>query len=330
MEAQTQLQGAGSKTTKRPQQIEIGISRPIVMGVDPFDRKPERQRELLKAIRLWTSKLPSRVLPVGVVTLQDVAYPVEVVIPIQDRLVNIIDQSIAPVLKKLSPENSLPPKVLLQSLASRRSLVGTLIDLAKQEGAPIIATNTHGRSGFKWFRLGSFTEDLISMSSIPVLTVNPKTRVQSSVKEVIFPTDLTPDNKPALEQVIKWAKSLSARLVIYHSFQVPLFFGGSPEFVSPIDPLAVEKAWRQLEEHKRKQGTDWCEDAKSQGVECIFEFSSSDDNVSIGVNRLLEERESQFVFVQNSRPVLSAPSSLVRDLVLQSKSPVLVFRTESK
>ena len=50
--------------------------------------------------------------------------------------------------------------------------VQTIVDHTKQIGASMLVLGTHGRSGFKRFMLGSTTERVVRLASVPVLTVH--------------------------------------------------------------------------------------------------------------------------------------------------------------
>lgn len=45
-----------------------------------------------------------------------------------------------------------------------------VVDYAKQHGVDLIALSTHGRTGFRRLALGSVAEDVLRMSTVPVLS----------------------------------------------------------------------------------------------------------------------------------------------------------------
>jgi hypothetical protein len=49
--------------------------------------------------------------------------------------------------------------------------VPAIVDCAKQLDASMLVLGTHGRRGFKRFVLGSTTERVVRMATVPVLTV---------------------------------------------------------------------------------------------------------------------------------------------------------------
>ena len=55
------------------------------------------------------------------------------------------------------------------------SPVNAILDQARQSGAELIVMGTHGRTGIRRLFLGSVTEAVVRLSTVPVLTVNEKT-----------------------------------------------------------------------------------------------------------------------------------------------------------
>jgi nucleotide-binding universal stress UspA family protein len=53
--------------------------------------------------------------------------------------------------------------------------VTAILDLARESGADLIVMGTHGRTGFRRLLLGSVTDAIVRMATVPVLTVNEKT-----------------------------------------------------------------------------------------------------------------------------------------------------------
>lgn len=61
--------------------------------------------------------------------------------------------------------------------------VPAILDQVRETGADLIVMGTHGRSGFQRLLVGSVTEAIVRMATVPVLTVNEKTAAAAPVRE---------------------------------------------------------------------------------------------------------------------------------------------------
>jgi nucleotide-binding universal stress UspA family protein len=55
-----------------------------------------------------------------------------------------------------------------------------VVDRARELGAEMVVMSTHGRQGFRRFLLGSVTERVVRMSTVPVLTVHSSDAEEAS------------------------------------------------------------------------------------------------------------------------------------------------------
>jgi nucleotide-binding universal stress UspA family protein len=61
--------------------------------------------------------------------------------------------------------------------------VTAILDQVRETGAELIVMGTHGRSGFQRLLVGSVTDAIVRMATVPVLTVNEKTTAAAPVRE---------------------------------------------------------------------------------------------------------------------------------------------------
>jgi nucleotide-binding universal stress UspA family protein len=98
-----------------------------------------------------------------------------------------------------------------------RDDAGRIAAHAKKRGCDLIAVATHARGTVAKFFVGSFAEDLLAKSPLPLVLIGPHHKVGPShrVKTALFPTDFSKSSEKALKSFLPLARAndLSVRLV---------------------------------------------------------------------------------------------------------------------
>jgi len=87
-----------------------------------------------------------------------------------------------------------------------------IADYAERTGQDLVAMPTHGREGVSRYLAGSVSEEVVRLSSVPVLTVRmqPDETLVFPYESVLVPTDGSPAATHAAEHVVEFAASLGA------------------------------------------------------------------------------------------------------------------------
>lgn len=99
----------------------------------------------------------------------------------------------------------------VRSLVECGSTTTTINRIAEETKADLIVMGTHGATGFKEFLVGSNTEKIVRLSSIPVLAVR-KSLELTHIKNIVFPTTLDPDQHKLLAHIKELQTFFSAKL----------------------------------------------------------------------------------------------------------------------
>jgi nucleotide-binding universal stress UspA family protein len=83
--------------------------------------------------------------------------------------------------------------------------VAAITDQVRGVGANLIVMGTHGRTGMRRLLMGSVTEAVIRVASVPVLAVSPRTPETASIAKVLCPVNYT----PACAEVLRRAAALT-------------------------------------------------------------------------------------------------------------------------
>lgn len=99
----------------------------------------------------------------------------------------------------------------VRSLVECGPTTTTINRIAEETKADLIVMGTHGATGFKEFLVGSNTEKIVRLSSIPVLAVR-KSLELTHIKNIVFPTTLDPDQHKLLAHIKELQTFFSAKL----------------------------------------------------------------------------------------------------------------------
>jgi nucleotide-binding universal stress UspA family protein len=109
----------------------------------------------------------------------------------------------------------LRPRFLVETGA----VADRLLAACRREKADLMIMGTHGRSLIHRALMGSVTQDVLSATDIPVLTIG-QSRAEQAIGRVLLATKLTPGSGDVARFAESLAHRLSARLVAFHAVDV--------------------------------------------------------------------------------------------------------------
>jgi nucleotide-binding universal stress UspA family protein len=88
----------------------------------------------------------------------------------------------------------------------------TIVDYAERYDQDLVVMPTHGREGISRYLVGSVSEKVVRLSSVPVLTVcmQPDETLVFPYENILIPTDGSPAARHAGEHLIEFAAALDA------------------------------------------------------------------------------------------------------------------------
>ncbi|ELZ94450.1 universal stress protein [Haloferax volcanii] len=86
----------------------------------------------------------------------------------------------------------------------------TIVEYAERYGQDLVVMPTHGREGVSRYLIGSVSEEVVRLSSVPVLTVRmqPDESLRFPYENILIPTDGSATATHAAEHVVEFAASL--------------------------------------------------------------------------------------------------------------------------
>jgi nucleotide-binding universal stress UspA family protein len=88
----------------------------------------------------------------------------------------------------------------------------TIVEYAERYDQDLVVMPTHGREGVSRYLIGSVSEKVVRLSSVPVLTVRmqPDETLEFPYENILIPTDGSPAATHAAEHAVEFAASLDA------------------------------------------------------------------------------------------------------------------------
>ena len=239
----------------------------IVWALDPFESETRPDPLAIRELREWHETAGAEIRPV---------YVLQPDIPIAHEMPGIDldpkDQiratqfTLRHYLKDLDAEWTSPPAVIYDRSPTAASAVQRLLAFARLEGAKLIVVSSHGRRGLSRLLLGSFAEQLLNHSDIPLLFLShAPSENQGRERRPLFATDFSSYTLAAFEEFLESAGALFPVLTIFHQLERPptLDFGGISANPMAFLPTTY---WDDQEKWAREQADAWVKRAEAKGI----------------------------------------------------------------
>jgi nucleotide-binding universal stress UspA family protein len=229
----------------------------------------------------------------------------EAIVPHLRRLLRRLDSEVILLRATEAPLAELPPVAIEAALGAAREYLlgqkerleqegvrvrvearlgpaaGTILEVAREQNASLIAMATHGRTGLTRALFGSVAEHVLLKCTVPVLAVRPfwsydllpaPSKEGQPFRRILLPLDESAASTAVLGPALELAKLFEASLVFLHIAES----AKKGKTKTESDPHAPEKAW--LEKAARE--------ARSQGLETLS---------------IVEEGEAPSAILENAR-----------------------------
>ena len=115
-------------------------------------------------------------------------------------------------------------------------------DYVQKHCIDLVIIGTHGRKGLPHTVMGSVAEDLFRTLKCAVLTIGPnleaRFNVANTIKNILFPTDLSPESKAVFPYLASLAAEFGSEIVLMHA--LPIETGSNPDARKLAEPLRQE------------------------------------------------------------------------------------------
>ncbi|MDO8617083.1 MAG: universal stress protein [Dehalococcoidia bacterium] len=141
----------------------------------------------------------------------------------------------------------------------------SILRVAQTEKIDLIALTTHGRSGITRWLFGSIATKLVQASDLPLLVIRPREGAPPpapAIKKVLVPLDGSDVAQSILPFVEELAKTLGARLVLFHAIAPITAYPG----FETTQPAALGQVLEEMQEHARQMLARAVEELKGRGL----------------------------------------------------------------
>jgi nucleotide-binding universal stress UspA family protein len=109
-------------------------------------------------------------------------------------------ERLAALRERLSGQGPIVSQLMSEGLPD-----GALHRAAEELAADLIVVGTHGRTGLRWFMLGSVAEHVVRSSSVDVLVARGEGAGRGGFQRILVATDFTPPAERALDRALELA-----------------------------------------------------------------------------------------------------------------------------
>jgi nucleotide-binding universal stress UspA family protein len=309
------------------------LGRRIIWAIDAFEPNLDAHQDTAKYIHQIVDQAGGTVVPVYVLNAAQLNLTEEVSGPWIEHYQPAAEKALTKMISLIGA--SLPiekPHILLQRSPSTYEATDLLASFAQSMNASAIVVNSHGRSGMTRFFLGSFTETLLTKSTIPVLVLGPKLIDRSrprAVSQILFPTEFGSHSQDIFRRVVQLAIELKSQLTLFHAVPHPI----EPLFQSGVYLLGgswipIQNYFGEEVDRQKRHAEAWTRWAEHQGVKTHFVLNTDGGGISqLLVDLARTENTSLIAMEEQSGPIAAALlGSVTRQVIRSAPCPVWVMR----
>lgn len=165
----------------------------------------------------------------------------------------VIHGPVAPPADEQDQGGKLAHRVAKRVVVRDVAAAPAILSYARDNDVDLIVLGTHGRRGLRRLFLGSVAEEVVRLSTCPVLTVHATTTAsQDLLNEILVPIDFSAHSRAALKEAVVLAREFEASVELLHVIEEPLhpaFYNTGVFSVYDLQPdieARVEEHLRQL------------------------------------------------------------------------------------
>lgn len=302
----------------------------LIWAVNPLTTNADNLKNAKKLIGLWQKNKKAKILPVSLLTPDDVHLPLSMMVPWGEKLQSLAQNAVKPFLKSQHISHMQEPGVIMGS--SKSSGIDDLLAYAKDQKAQWIVTTTHENPTAEKSRISKFTQKLIEKSKIPVMTVRPNTRMPNKISKILYPTDFSTVSKKSYIKAIEAAKRLNAKIILYHNIYEPVLPAAEFTGVSIESAEVLREYSKQFKKSLDQKTEKWIEMAKKHNVQAECVLARANYSLSKAIISAAQNNKAQMIaFGIESHPIMrTILGSTVREVIVSATQPVLILNSKVK
>lgn len=299
----------------------------IRWAFDPFSDHEDTWQRAVEVLSLISNQSIVEITPTYVIGSEITdwvanAYPNQ-----GSDIVSAVQKLSASFLKKIDQKHLFKEAEIIHSSAiSKRTDAKTLVD--SLEGYDLLVLNTHARKGLKRLFMGSFAENVLLKSKIPMIFVSPHTTKIQKLDHFFFPTDLSDSSKGVFQTLIENNFGLAKKISLYSRISHPssaFLTSASALFGGPA--ISLEQHLGHFSNEYEKKMKHWKESFSHPDIPIHSTVDSSAMQTSEAIIHNAEAACADIIAMpsfSNKIDTLVA-GSITREVIRASTLPVLVW-----
>ena len=292
---------------------------------------PGLQAEAALILSQVSAHCITEIEPVYVLSPEQMGITIEVGLPWGQHYAPSAKKTLEQKLKQVRLAGLKEPQILLHHRSSLRGTVEVLSRYARTNHFDLILVGSHSRRGLERALLGSFAEELLLQSEVPVMVIGARVLAKplSPPDHILFPTDFSETSYSTYREILKLAQSLKAKITLLHVIPRPaeaMLQSGvyllSGNWV-PV-PIYIEREQAQHTKTVEK----WEKEALKLGIQIKLIIDSDTPSVvqSIRAHAISQRVSVIAMAAQSGRMKSMILGSVSRQIVREASCPVWISR----
>jgi nucleotide-binding universal stress UspA family protein len=303
----------------------------ILWPISPSDADFETDKRILHFLNRLKTKTEIEIQPVSVVSAAFFA-TAHYFEPIDTKaLVENIKQDCQSYLKSFPGIPLNEPLILENQYNSQSAEVHLFTEFSNNYGADMVIMASNGRKGWARHLLGSFTENFLLKSTVPVVVFGPECQDRPNLSQVLLPVELNDSSQHFVEAFIQSTPFAGVvdQINLFHKISMvdleditwaPTLYGLGGEESDDVLKRAKSRTLSFVEALSQKFNGQ-------SGVTVDFEISESLDPVAQVLIDMTKDKKTDLLVMRSDAGPVAARilGSVVRSVVREAGVPVMVF-----
>lgn len=313
---------------------DLRLKRKAIWAIDPFAELS--QESAIAFLRTLHQKTGVPIKPVYVLSPSQIGLSVEFGGPLVEGYELTAKETLNEVIRRHRTDEMTwleEADILVENFSSNTQAARVLIDYADKQGADGIVVSSHSRRGMSRLLLGSFAENLLSRSNVPVFVIGQKDRIPTDIQTILFPTEFGPRAQENFRALVQDAKEWNSKIILAHTIPHPIepllqsgayLLGGS---WVPVQAYFAHETDRHL-----RHAEAWARWASHQGVTVEPHVDINGRSIADTIVELARSRGVDLIAMESqSGPIASVLiGSITRQVVRSADCPVWVIGIQAR
>jgi len=303
----------------------------IIWPINPSDAEPQSDARILNLLNRLKGKVDFEIQPVSVVSAAyfTTAHYFE---PIDTQiLVENIKRDCVAYLEKFPDIKLNSPLILENQFSSQSAEVHLFTEFVSSYGADLVLMSSNGRKGWARQFLGSFTENFILKSEVPVLVLGPECEDRQQLSSALLPLELSESSEKFVDVFLSKTPSHNfiEKLTLFHKISMvdleditwaPTLYGLGGEQTDDVLQRAKQSTTTFLSRVSEKANL-------VSNLEVDYCISDSLDPVAQVILEKSRDKKIDLIVMRSDAGPVAARvlGSVVRSVIRESVVPVIVY-----